>query len=103
MTSMPPPLLSAEEVAAALDRLSGWTGDPAGLRRTLRCPDFPAAIRLVTEIAGVAEERNHHPDIDIRWRTLHLTLATHSAGGVSGLDVELAGRIEELAAAAGAE
>jgi len=65
-------------------------------------PDFRAAIRGVDEIALVAEEMDHHPDIDIRWRTLHLTLTTHSAGGVTQLDVELAHRIDEIAAGLGA-
>jgi 4a-hydroxytetrahydrobiopterin dehydratase len=44
----------------------------------------------------VAEEMDHHPDIDLRWRTLHLTLVSHSAGGVSELDLRLARRIDEL-------
>ena len=65
-------------------------------------PDFRAAIRGVDEIALAAEEMDHHPDIDIRWRTLHLVLATHSAGGVTQLDVELAHRINEIAVGLGA-
>jgi 4a-hydroxytetrahydrobiopterin dehydratase len=47
-------------------------------------------------IAFVAEQLDHHPDVDLRWRTLHLTLVTHSAGGVTGLDLQLARRVDEL-------
>ena len=48
-------------------------------------------------IADVAEEMDHHPDVDLRWRTLHLAVVTHSAGGVTDLDLELARRIDALA------
>ena len=82
--------------------LPGWAGDSASLRRSYDFPDFPAAIRAVDDIAIVAEAMDHHPDIDIRWRTLHLALSTHSAGGVTQLDVELAHRIHEIAVGLGA-
>jgi 4a-hydroxytetrahydrobiopterin dehydratase len=59
---------------------------------------FPAAIAAVDRIAVVAEELDHHPDIDIRWRTLTFTVSTHSAGGVTHRDVELARRIDEIVA-----
>jgi len=58
--------------------------------------DFPAAITVVDKVAVIAEEMNHHPDIDIRWRTLMFRLSTHSAGGVTDLDLELARRIETV-------
>ena len=57
------------------------------------------AIRLVAEVAQAAEDANHHPDIDIRWRTVRFALSTHSAGGVTSKDTALAGRIDELALA----
>jgi 4a-hydroxytetrahydrobiopterin dehydratase len=94
--------LDVEEITGALTSLPGWHGDASALRRSLGFPDFPAAIAAVDEIAVVAEEMDHHPDIDIRWRTLHLTLSTHDAGGVTQLDVELAHRVAEIAAALGA-
>jgi 4a-hydroxytetrahydrobiopterin dehydratase len=98
-----PRLLEPAELARQLDDLSGWTGDPSAITCTLRAPDFLTGIRIVDEVAAIAEEMDHHPDIDIRWRTLVLTLSTHSAGGVTQLDVELAHRIAAVAAAAGAE
>jgi 4a-hydroxytetrahydrobiopterin dehydratase len=60
--------------------------------------DFPTAIAWVDAVAVIAEEMDHHPDIDIRWRTLHFAVSTHSAGGVTALDVELAARIEAVVA-----
>ena len=59
-------------------------------------------MQLVTDVAEVAEEMDHHPDIDIRWRTVSFFLVTHSAGGVSQLDIEFAHRIAALADAHGA-
>jgi 4a-hydroxytetrahydrobiopterin dehydratase len=64
--------------------------------------DFVGAVRLVDAITLAAEAMNHHPDLDIRWRTLVLGLSTHDAGGVTQLDIELAHRIHEIAAAHGA-
>ncbi len=95
-------LLNADDVEAGLAKLNGWTGDTSEIRRSYAAPDFPAAIRLVDAVAVAAEERNHHPDIDIRWRTVHFTISTHSEGGVTELDLDLAARIDEAAAAVGA-
>jgi 4a-hydroxytetrahydrobiopterin dehydratase len=94
---MPRPApLSPDDVAAALRELPRWSGDADGLRRTVELPSFRDAVAAIGAIADVAEEMDHHPDIDLRWRTLHLTLVSHSAGGVTGLDVELARRIDAL-------
>ena len=89
-------LLEADVVAQALRRLDGWAGDPTAIRRTVQLPSFPAAIEVVDRVAELAEERNHHPDIDIRWRTLTFTCSTHSAGGVTEKDLQLAKSIDEI-------
>lgn len=91
-------LLGADGVRSALADLPNWSGDQSRITRTVKAPDFPTAIRIVDDVAEVAETMNHHPDIDIRWRTLTFTLATHSEGGVTSRDVELAGHIDEIAA-----
>ncbi len=91
-----PPRLSPDEIAAALHGLSNWSGDGDGLHRTAKLPTFRDAVAAIVAIADVAEEMDHHPDIDLRWRTLHLTLVTHSAGGVTDLDLQLARRIDAL-------
>jgi 4a-hydroxytetrahydrobiopterin dehydratase len=95
-------LLDDDEIRDALGSLPGWEGDTSTIRRSYGFPDFPTAVRGVDEIAVVAEEMDHHPDIDVRWRTLHLALSTHSAGGVTQLDVELAHQIHGIATGLGA-
>ena len=88
--------LTPDELVEALVDLPRWSGDVHGLRRTVELPSFRDAVAAIVAIADVAEEMDHHPDVDLRWRTLHLTLVSHSAGGVSELDLELARRIDEL-------
>jgi 4a-hydroxytetrahydrobiopterin dehydratase len=91
-------VLSAEALSAALGSLPDWTGDPNGITREILAPSFLDGIRLVDAVAVAAEEADHHPDIDIRWRTVTFRLTTHSAGGVTDKDVALARKIDELAA-----
>ncbi|WP_346621951.1 4a-hydroxytetrahydrobiopterin dehydratase [Blastococcus montanus] len=91
-----PPRLSPDELAAALHGLPLWSGDGEGIRRTVELPSFGDAVAAIVRIGFVAEAMDHHPDVDLRWRTLHLTLVSHSAGGVSGLDLDLARRIDAL-------
>ena len=97
MTAVPPPpRLSPDELAAALLGLPLWSGDGEGIRRSVQLPGFPDAVAALVRIAFVAEQMDHHPDVDLRWRTLHLTLVTHSAGGVTEFDLQLARRIDAL-------
>lgn len=95
-------LLEPDEVSGKLADLTGWDGDVHAIRATYAAPDFPTAIKIVDAVAEAAEQMNHHPDIDIRWRRLHFTNSTHSAGGVTRYDVELAQRIDEIARKHGA-
>ena len=92
-------LLSEDEIRAALTDLEGWSGDGHGITRSAELASFPAAIKVVDQVAVVAEELDHHPDIDIRWRTLTFACATHSEGGVTGKDIDLARRIDAIIAA----
>ena len=91
-----PPRLTPDELAAALRELPLWSGGGEGIRRTVELPGFPDAVAALVRIGFVAEQLDHHPDVDLRWRTLHLTLVTHSAGGVTELDLDLARRVDEL-------
>src|SRR5690348_8852343 len=91
-----PTRLSPDELSAALADLPMWSGDVDGIRRTVQLPTFREAVAAITRIADVAEELDHHPDVDLRWRTLHLSVVSHSAGGVTELDLELARRIDAL-------
>ncbi|KRE61138.1 4a-hydroxytetrahydrobiopterin dehydratase [Nostocoides sp. Soil756] len=95
-------LLTDDEVARQLGDLPGWSRQGDALVARIEAPDFPAAIRLVTAAADEAEQMNHHPDIDIRWRTTRWLLTTHDAGGLTQLDIELAHRISTAARAEGA-
>jgi 4a-hydroxytetrahydrobiopterin dehydratase len=92
--------LTDDQLASALSGLDGWAGDSNGIRRTAELPSFPAAIGVVDRVAEVAEVMDHHPDIDIRWRTLTFVCVTHSAGGVTDADITLAGKIDEIVRAA---
>ncbi|HEX6871830.1 MAG TPA: 4a-hydroxytetrahydrobiopterin dehydratase [Micromonosporaceae bacterium] len=96
-------LLTADEIAAGLAGLPEWSGDASAIRRTVALPSFGSAIRAVDDVAAVAEEMDHHPDIDIRWRTLTFACATHAMGGVTDLDLALARRIDEVVARAAAD
>ncbi|MFI2609798.1 4a-hydroxytetrahydrobiopterin dehydratase [Kitasatospora sp. NPDC018619] len=87
--------LNEDEITAALAALPRWTREGDSIVRTAEAPGFPAAVRVVVAVAEHAEALDHHPDIDIRWRTLRFVLSTHSAGGLTGLDFTLAARIDQ--------
>jgi 4a-hydroxytetrahydrobiopterin dehydratase len=89
-------LLSETEVERRMAELRGWERDGDRIRRTFELSSFPAAIAFVSRVASLAEQSDHHPDIDIRYRRVTLTLSTHSAGGLTGKDMDLAGRIDRL-------
>ncbi len=94
-------LLDDAAITSALADLPGWERDGDALVRTAKLPTFPAAIEVVTRVAEIAETRDQHPDIDIRWRTLTFRCSTHSEGGITDLDVALASSISERVVAAG--
>jgi len=87
-------LLSDEEVGKALGRRPDWRRAEGALVRTAELASFPQAIQVVNRVAEIAENDDHHPDIDIRWRTLTFRCSTHSAGGITALDVSLAEEID---------
>jgi 4a-hydroxytetrahydrobiopterin dehydratase len=91
--------LTDTQIDDHLAQLPGWRRDGDSLRRTVEARDFPTAIAIVDGVAAEAEKMNHHPDIDIRWRTLHFTLSTHSAGGLTALDPQLAHAIDAVVTA----
>src|SRR5919112_2051112 len=93
-------LLDADSVRSAVAVLDGWEGGPEAIVRTVGLRSFPAAIAVVDRVAEVAEEMDHHPDIDIRWRTLTFRCITYSAKGVTHRDIALAQRIDKIVAEA---
>src|SRR4051812_19693712 len=96
--------LAPVDLAAALLDLPQLHRGPAGwLQLRLKAPTFATAIDLVDRVGVSAEKLDHHPNIDIRWRTVTFGLSTHSVGGVSQLDIDLARQILEHAAAVSAQ
>ncbi|REF35594.1 4a-hydroxytetrahydrobiopterin dehydratase [Thermasporomyces composti] len=91
-------LLTDDQITEALRTLPGWEARPGAIVRSVRAPDFRTAIRLVDEVAEVAEQLHHHPDIDIRWTTVSFSSTTHSQGGVTNNDLELARQINLVVA-----
>ncbi|MCX6144497.1 MAG: 4a-hydroxytetrahydrobiopterin dehydratase [Ignavibacteriales bacterium] len=89
-------LLHEDQIPIELKQLDGWSLAGNEIRRTWEFEDFVRAIQFVNSVALIAEKFNHHPDIDIRWNRVHLTLSTHSAGGLTLLDFTLAKAIDEL-------
>jgi 4a-hydroxytetrahydrobiopterin dehydratase len=94
-----PDLLDQSEIDEQLkSRNPDWTGSPEKLSRSIEFADFLTAVEFVNRLAPRCEELDHHPDLALRWRWVDVELATHSAGGVTGLDITLAGIVDEVAA-----
>ena len=91
------PRLTEEEIAEASARLPGWTRVGETIMRTYSSKSFRQAIAFVTQVADAAEEADHHPDIDIRYRKVTLSLTTHDAGGLTVNDFALASACDSLA------
>lgn len=89
-------MLTDEQVDAAAAELDGWERKDGALRRSVTFGSFLDGIEAVRRVADLAERRDHHPDIDIRWRTVTFALVTHSEGGITEKDVELAREINGL-------
>jgi len=99
MPSMPK--LSESEIASALEGLPGWSRAGDEISKTFDCETFPGAVAFVVRVGFLAEAANHHPDLDIRYRKVRVALSTHDSGGLTALDLALAGRIEAAAGGSG--
>jgi 4a-hydroxytetrahydrobiopterin dehydratase len=91
-----PPRLSPDDVAAALRDLPLWSGGADGIERTLELPTFRAAVEAIGVVADVAELVDHHPDMDLRWTKVRVATVSHSEGGLTELDLDLARRVDAL-------
>jgi 4a-hydroxytetrahydrobiopterin dehydratase len=89
-------LLDEQALARELETTPDWERDEDAIVKTVQLADFAAAMAFVNRVAEVAEAADHHPDITIRWNKVTLTLSTHSEGGLTGRDFELARRIDAL-------
>jgi 4a-hydroxytetrahydrobiopterin dehydratase len=88
-------LLDEEEIEQRLDELGDWEREGAEIQKVFEFDDFPTAIRFVNNVAKLAESKDHHPDIDIRFHKVKLTLSTHSEGGLTHWDFDFAGEVEQ--------
>ena len=91
------PKLTAKQIKDALPAVPQWRRKAQVIARTYEFKDFPAAVRFVNAVARLAEKAWHHPDIDIRWNRVKLRWSTHSAGGITDRDRDLATRSGGLA------
>jgi 4a-hydroxytetrahydrobiopterin dehydratase len=90
-------LLSDEEIEGRLSEREGWRRDGDAIVREFDRGDFVGSVRFVDAIVGPAEELGHHPDLEVSWGTVTVRISTHSEGGITATDFELAERIDALA------
>ena len=90
-------VLTASEIALALQKLPGWASRGDSLERVFQFGNFVEAMEFVRKIAAAAEAANHHPDILINYNKVTLTLVSHDSGGVTQRDIRMAGKINEVA------
>ena len=90
-------LLSDEEIEQRLSELDGWEREGDAIRRSFKLDDFKGSVDFVNRLTPEAEEMNHHPDLAISWNEVTVTISTHSEGGLTADDFELARRIEKVA------
>jgi 4a-hydroxytetrahydrobiopterin dehydratase len=89
-------LLSDAEIEARIAELPGWAREEEAISKTFQRGDFVGSVRFVDAIVEPAEAMNHHPDLEISWDKVKVTISTHSEGGLTAADFELAGKIERL-------
>lgn len=93
--------LSEPEIREAIQELPGWVDQDGKLTKTFTHSSFPEAIVFVNAVAHIAELANHHPDIDVRYSNITLSLLTHDEGGITPRDVALARQVEAIRRKAG--
>lgn len=89
-------VLSDAEIEAKLAALSGWARRGAAIVKEFERGDFVGSVKFVDSLVGPAEEMGHHPDLEISWGTVTVSLSTHSEGGLTAADFELAAKIDAL-------
>jgi 4a-hydroxytetrahydrobiopterin dehydratase len=88
--------LTAAQIKSARVKIPGWEKNGALISRTFQFKDFPAALKFVNAAGKIAEQAQHHPDIDIRWNKVTLALTTHDAGGLTEKDFAIAKKFDRL-------
>jgi 4a-hydroxytetrahydrobiopterin dehydratase len=90
-------LLSDEEIESRLGDAEGWTREGDAIRKRFELDDFKGSVDFVNRLTPAAEEMNHHPDLEISWNKVTVSLSTHSQGGLTENDFELASKIDSVA------
>jgi len=90
-------LLSDSEIEARLTEHPGWERTGDSIAKSFSRGDFVGSVNFVSSLVEPAEAMNHHPDLEISWDTVTVSIATHSEGGVTAADFELAAKIDALA------
>ena len=90
-------LLSDSEIEARLSEHPGWERRGDAIAKTFERGDFVGSVRFLDSVVEPAEAMNHHPDVEISWDKVTVSIATHSEGGVTAADFELAAKIDALA------
>ncbi len=90
-------LLSDPDIEARLTELSGWKRSGEAIAKEFDRGDFVGSVKFVAALVEPAEAMNHHPDLEISWSTVKVTISTHSEGGLTAADFELAAKIDALA------
>ena len=90
-------VLSDDEIGGRLEGMEGWSRDGDAIRKEFKFDDFRGSIDFITRLTPAAEDMNHHPDLAVSWNSVTVSLSTHSEGGLTDNDFELAGRIDALA------
>jgi 4a-hydroxytetrahydrobiopterin dehydratase len=90
-------LLDEQEIEARLGELEGWRREGDAITKEFELDDFAGSVDFVNRLTPIAEEMNHHPDLAVSWNKVTVTITTHSEGGLTGNDFELAKSIDPLA------
>jgi 4a-hydroxytetrahydrobiopterin dehydratase len=89
-------LIDDAKVEEKLAGLSGWERAGGAIQKSFKCDDFVGSVRFVASLVEPAEGMNHHPDVSVSWDTVTVTISTHSEGGLTAADFELAAKIDAL-------
>jgi 4a-hydroxytetrahydrobiopterin dehydratase len=89
-------LLADSEIDARLAGRPGWSRAGEAIEKTFECGDFVGSVGFVQKLVAPAEEMNHHPDLEISWDKVKVSLTSHSEGGLTAADFELAAKIDAL-------
>ena len=89
-------LIAQGDIKEMMKRIPEWDSNKKTIERTFEFDDFLQAVDFVNAVAEIADEEEHHPDIDIRFNKVRLALSTHSEGGLTDLDFQVAEKIDTL-------